>query len=38
MYFVQILWFLTWPALIAISYFAIRYTLKKFEEPQKPQQ
>jgi hypothetical protein len=31
MYLTEILWLLTWPVLIAVSYFTIRFALKKFE-------
>ena len=31
-YFIQVLWLLCWPALIAISYLVIRAALKRFEK------
>jgi len=31
MYIKEILWLLSWPALIAAAYYIIRYALKKFE-------
>lgn len=31
MYIKEILWLLSWPALIAVSYFIIVFALKKFE-------
>ncbi len=27
----QIIWLITWPLLIAVSWFAVRWMLKKFE-------
>jgi hypothetical protein len=37
MYIKEILWFLTWPLLIVVAYYVIRFALKKFESnlPQK---
>ena len=35
MYITQILWFLTWPALIITSYFIIRYALQVYENKSK---
>lgn len=32
MYIEEILWLLTWPALIIVSYWLSRFALKKFEE------
>ena len=29
--FIQILWLLTWPILIAVSFYTINWMLKKFE-------
>lgn len=29
--FTQILWLLSWPLLIAVSFYAIKWMLKKFE-------
>jgi len=29
---VQIIWLFTWPLLIAVSWFAIKWMLKKIEE------
>ena len=31
MYIKEILWFLTWPLLIVVAYYVIRFALKKFE-------
>jgi hypothetical protein len=31
MYITEIIWFLTWPGLIFVSYLAIRWALKRFE-------
>ena len=31
MYWSSIIWFLTWPALIIISYQLIRFAVRKFE-------
>jgi hypothetical protein len=31
MYTTEILWLLSWPALIYISYLAVRWAVKKFE-------
>ncbi|MDD4227015.1 MAG: hypothetical protein WCY58_13075 [Mariniphaga sp.] len=31
MHIVPILWMLTWPALIAVSFFAVWWMVKKFE-------
>jgi hypothetical protein len=28
----QIIWLLTWPLLIGVSYYAIKWMLKKFEK------
>jgi hypothetical protein len=28
----QILWLLSWPALIAISFYAVKWSLKKIEQ------
>ena len=28
----QIIWLFTWPLLIAISFFAVRWMLKRFEK------
>jgi len=28
----QIIWLLTWPLLIAVSYFAVKSMLRKFEK------
>lgn len=30
-YFEQLLWLASWPALIVASYYSIKYVLKKFE-------
>ncbi len=27
----QIIWFITWPVVITVAWFFVRYTLKKFE-------
>ncbi|MDD2571213.1 MAG: hypothetical protein PHN30_01645 [Bacteroidales bacterium] len=32
MYIKEILWLLTWPLLIAVAYYLIRFALKKFEK------
>jgi len=32
MYLKEILWLLTWPLLIIVSYYLIRFALKRFEE------
>jgi hypothetical protein len=31
MYWNSIIWLLTWPALVLISYYAIKYTVLKYE-------
>lgn len=31
MYWSSIIWFLTWPALIVISYQLVKFVMKKFE-------
>lgn len=31
MYLTSVLWLLSWPALIALSYFVVVYVLKKIE-------
>jgi len=31
MYIKEILWLLSWPALIVVAYYIIRFALKKFE-------
>ncbi len=31
MYIIEILWLLTWPLVILITYYAARFALKKFE-------
>lgn len=37
MYIVQIIWLLTWPALIIGSYLLIKFVLKKFEGKEEKQ-
>ena len=32
MYFGEILMYLTWPLLIVVSYFMVRFALKRFEK------
>jgi len=32
MYINEILWLLTWPLLIVVTYFLARFALKKFEQ------
>jgi hypothetical protein len=32
MYISSILWYLSWPIFIILSYYLIRYALKKFEK------
>jgi len=32
MYTEEILWLLSWPAFIVLSYYAVRFALKKFEK------
>jgi hypothetical protein len=36
MYFSSIIWFLSWPAFIAVSYFIIRWLIKKAEQKRPP--
>ncbi|MDX9909721.1 MAG: hypothetical protein RBS23_09695 [Mariniphaga sp.] len=31
MYIISILWLLAWPVMIAVSYFLVIFTLKKFK-------
>lgn len=31
-YFIQVLWLLSWPILIFISYLAVRWAVKRFEK------
>ena len=31
MYWNSIFWFLSWPALVAVSYQLVKYTIKKYE-------
>ncbi len=31
-YLPQIIWLLTWPALIILTYYVTRYVIKKFEK------
>jgi hypothetical protein len=38
MYIKEILWLLTWPLLIAVSYYLIRLALKKFDEHLPPKE
>ncbi len=33
----QILWLLSWPALIAISFYAVKWSLRKFEQNEENQ-
>ncbi len=35
MYIGELLMYLTWPLLIVVSYFLIRFTLKRFEKNRK---
>lgn len=32
MYIAEIIWFLTWPAVIVLSYVLIRFFIRKFPE------
>ena len=32
MYIIPILWMLTWPALIAVSYYIVLWAVKKYEK------
>ena len=32
MYWNSIIWFLTWPALIVISYHLVKFTMKKYKD------
>jgi hypothetical protein len=31
MYWSSILWFLSWPAVVIISYYLVKFTVKKYE-------
>ena len=38
MYIGEILMYLAWPLLIVISYYLVRFTLKRFEKNRKPEE
>ncbi len=38
MYLSSILWFLSWPVFIAISFFAIRWVIRKVEQKNPPEE
>lgn len=38
MYIQEILWLFSWPVFILISYYVIRYAIRKFEKKNKAEQ